>query len=294
MAMMRRGIGFKTPVAEIVEYEYKEIKVRWKRQCVSSAEDEVHDDGLDESPEEREERRRPCKRTQALLALWRAAKMRAMVKAYMLEPSLHLPPIVGDRSSKAGSSSSGGQESFAPAPPESAPRTRRPAPRARQHNVAAQSHDGARTVETQVSHETYQLDLNMSVSVSHARDLRATAEEGAVGVAEVSSECVFGSVEEADRGSGSDGPCVRVRDAVESDKSSGKSPVDGRLSDVPLEDVSIPKPEDMMQEGHLAAEVPALAQGDRVPLTPSTPRTDAVFTRPSHRNFRRVANPQTQ
>eukprot|EP00928_Gymnodinium_smaydae_P043666 TRINITY_DN29216_c0_g1_i1.p1 TRINITY_DN29216_c0_g1~~TRINITY_DN29216_c0_g1_i1.p1 ORF type:complete len:343 (+),score=44.86 TRINITY_DN29216_c0_g1_i1:56-1084(+) len=261
MTMARREVSFAAPVEKITEYEVQKVQVTWKRQCPSTADGEVDDDGLDEDPAERERQREMSKPTQALLALGRAAKMRAMVEACMREPSLHLPPVVGARRSGAGSSSSssqvppaprpehaprsrqrsprarqpvvgarhseagsstsGGQEPSAP-PPGNAQRSRRPAPRARQYNVPAHSQDDKRIAETQASHEGHQVDSTLVVMIPHARDPQAT-EVSAVTGAQSSSDDGLGSDVEAAHCSGGDGSCSRACDAAESDISVEKS-----------------------------------------------------------------------
>eukprot|EP00928_Gymnodinium_smaydae_P098015 TRINITY_DN9013_c0_g2_i1.p1 TRINITY_DN9013_c0_g2~~TRINITY_DN9013_c0_g2_i1.p1 ORF type:complete len:312 (+),score=52.71 TRINITY_DN9013_c0_g2_i1:68-1003(+) len=109
---------------EIVLYDVVKVKVSCKRaqpHAPDGGDEDVDDDRM-----AREEQRNLSKRSHCILALGRAAELRASVEKYLQEPSTQLPDVVAWRSRQASG-----------VPKSKASSLRRPAPRSRQKSTSA-------------------------------------------------------------------------------------------------------------------------------------------------------------
>eukprot|EP00928_Gymnodinium_smaydae_P050863 TRINITY_DN34402_c0_g1_i2.p1 TRINITY_DN34402_c0_g1~~TRINITY_DN34402_c0_g1_i2.p1 ORF type:complete len:355 (-),score=52.99 TRINITY_DN34402_c0_g1_i2:64-1128(-) len=123
---------------EVIEYDFVEVKVSWKGALYHTpgiGEEEMAE--FDAGLLEKQEQRTLSQRTHRLLALGRAAEMRASVLEYLAQDSrLRLPDVVARTSDPRRARRS----SVPPQPRVSTARSGRPAPRARERNMAADSH----------------------------------------------------------------------------------------------------------------------------------------------------------
>eukprot|EP00928_Gymnodinium_smaydae_P098609 TRINITY_DN9205_c0_g1_i2.p1 TRINITY_DN9205_c0_g1~~TRINITY_DN9205_c0_g1_i2.p1 ORF type:complete len:351 (+),score=39.27 TRINITY_DN9205_c0_g1_i2:76-1128(+) len=289
MASTSKTVRFREP--EVIEYDVVMITVSWKRAPHSApglGEEEMAE--FDADCFERQGQRALSKRAHRLLALGRAAELRASVLTYLAQGSRSRLPDIA----RIGRSSLPQKSS--------APRTRRPAPQPRDRNVSVDSHD---VCLTPVAHAA-QVPGDVDSTVRGTQSQSEPDSKADVSCLDINSFNAGGST--FDCQDGAPAPPLEVLSPVcartaqssyltawKSDDSTG-----GNIDNESRRDVK-PQADFALQRrsGTLTPQSPSAigaqaALKDQVPLSPVPPSVGAVRPRPPpHRKFWRDVNQQS-
>eukprot|EP00928_Gymnodinium_smaydae_P045439 TRINITY_DN3028_c0_g1_i2.p1 TRINITY_DN3028_c0_g1~~TRINITY_DN3028_c0_g1_i2.p1 ORF type:complete len:359 (+),score=43.99 TRINITY_DN3028_c0_g1_i2:60-1136(+) len=301
MTVTSKSVRFCEP--EVKEYESVTIKVSWKvvpHHTPGVGEEDMVEFDADNSERQGQKKGKLSTRVHHLLALGRAAELRASVLTYLTQPSAsssRLPDIAVPRRTRRAS-----------APPTSAAaRPRRPVPQARERRLSVDGQNVGLTPVAPAAQETGNIDGTVSESNLHSEPV-AMADVTCPDV-KVSVVCGCG----IDRDSGA---LVHAPEMFEprftpiwSRQAEGSCLEAWTSEDAKAASIENESNNDTEQRAHVASQhhFPTLipqkpselgaqvTSNDPLPLSPVPPRVEVVRTRPRapHRRFGREANPQT-
>eukprot|EP00928_Gymnodinium_smaydae_P045445 TRINITY_DN3028_c2_g5_i1.p1 TRINITY_DN3028_c2_g5~~TRINITY_DN3028_c2_g5_i1.p1 ORF type:complete len:354 (-),score=37.63 TRINITY_DN3028_c2_g5_i1:421-1482(-) len=290
MANTLKNVRFCEP--EITEYELVMFTVSWRRaqhHTPGLGEEEMAE--FDADLQERQVQKLMSKRAHRLLALGRAAEMRASVVSYLQQGSAsRLPDIVVPRRT----------ERSPVLPTSRASRSQRPAPRARERNISAENHNATLTPQAHAAHTKRDVDPTKG-GTAWQSEPASLADEACLGT--VSFAASGDSVEcEGDAS-------VLAREVIEP-RCTSKNPcsyLTAWTSDATkIANIDHERSSNTDQQVHAALQrhvrtpIPEgpsensakTKSKGQLPFSP-VPPTEHLRARPSHRRFKRGGSPQS-